>query len=138
MSELQRVPNSSLPFAEVGSVQSYTSSKWKTIIDLQVDPGFAYHVFDIYVIVQSVATPEGFIRITSNGVPLVREYASAIDAVFLYFNGKLVFRGKQQKSPLVIEVRSDGSTSMDAEGWVSGIKVPIQEQSEEIEAKKKS
>lgn len=130
MSELPRVPSSQLPFAAVGSVLSYTSSKWTTLVDLQIDPGFAYHVFDIYAIVSSAATPEGYIRITSNGVLLVREHASAIDAIFMYYNGKLVFSGKQQKSPLVIEVRSDGTNAMDAEAWVSGIKVPIQEQSE--------
>lgn len=96
------------------------------MLDLQVDPDYAYYVFDIYVIVDSVATPEGYMRIFSNGEPLIRETAT-IGGFGTYFWGQLRFIGKQQKSPLRVDVRSDGSTSMNAYGWISGIKVPIKE-----------
>jgi len=119
-------PVSSLPFIEANRIASYTSSEWKTLIDLHVDPDYVYYVFDCYVVVSSLATPEGYVRILSNGTPILREYGTD-GGVVCYYWGHLRFKGKYQKSPLRIDVHSDGSTAMDAEGWVSGIKIPLKE-----------
>lgn len=127
MAELfRRIPFSQMPFCEYNCITSYTSSEWTTLLDLQVDPDYAYYVFDVYVIVDSIATPEGYIRIYSNGEPLIRGIGT-IGGFGTYYWGQLRFIGKYQKSPMLVQVRSDGSTSMDAYGWISGIKVPIKE-----------
>jgi len=101
-----------------------TESKWKLLLKLDNDPNRTIHIQDIRIALNDVTTFQPYIKVLINGTPYLREFAPVEVTTRLNFGGKLAFKGKTDKPPIEIYVKSDGTNTLNATCLITGIITP--------------
>lgn len=110
-----------------GHKLAITASSWTKLLELNADPDKILYVREIKITFNDFITAgfQPYLRVDINGSPKIREWAPLRQEVTLNFGGDLVFRGKQQKPPITIYVKSDGTNSLNANCVITGVETPL-------------
>lgn len=80
------------------------SATYAKLLSIESDPNKSIIIRDITIEFSSVAdTPQ--IRVIINGQPYMRNFQPVVAQTKLSFGGDLVFHGKTQKPPILVEAR---------------------------------
>ena len=112
--------NSNLPLIKHGRITA--SSTWQTLLKLDSDPNRSVRIRKITIQFSSVAGSPS-INVHVNGEPLLRDFQPVVAETTLDFGGDLVFQGKTDKPPILVEVRDTGATP-NVTCLVTGVQLP--------------
>ena len=111
--------NSNLPLIKHGRITA--SSSWQELLKLDSDPNRTIRIRKITIQFSSVAGSPS-INVHVNGEPLLRDFQPIVAETTLDFGGDLVFQGKSDKPPILIQAR-DTSTTPTVTCLVTGIQL---------------
>ena len=98
------------------------STSYQTLLSIESDPNKTIYIRDITIEWSSVAgTP--YINVTINGTKKLRDFQPVVAQTKLSFGGALVFKGKTQKPPILVEIK-DATATPNVTCIVTGVEVP--------------
>lgn len=106
--------------------KSTSSNTYQGLLEVISDPDKELHINKIEVSLSTfIPTATISIKVMINGRKFLRDFTPVVATTSLTFGGDLVFKGKTDKPPIEVYVKSnDGSTTVRATCLVIGIEVP--------------
>lgn len=117
---------SNLPLVQAGTVVASTAIVWTKLIALEVQPDEQVYIDSLWCFMHDTGDGRK-IKITSNDETLL-EYEPVEGYFYIMWWGKLTFKGKQDRHPLTVWFKTDGTHSLTAESQIGGIRTKLKEE----------
>ena len=98
------------------------TTSYKTLLSIESDPDKEIYIDNITIEFSSIAGAP-YIKVTINGEPALRDFRPVVAQTKLSFGRDLVFKGKTQKPPILVEIK-DTTATPNVTCVVTGVQIP--------------
>lgn len=104
---------------------STSSSDYQELLRLNNEPNKELHIRKIEISLSTfIPTVTVTLKLVINGSIFLRDFTPVTTTTALTFGGNLVFKGKTDKPPIEVYVKSDGTNTVRATVIITGIQLP--------------